>query len=111
MTNSILDCFRGYFQRVGGGGRYSVPRLAPVILGMSLIALLGALVGWFGAQKLSINKPAAISRQIQQAQVMEKPCGETPAEARTRGCYLDVISFCWLPERCYDAELSQHLTG
>ncbi|KAH0594950.1 hypothetical protein MHUMG1_07248 [Metarhizium humberi] len=89
MTNSIPDRFRDVFQRVGGGGRYSVPRLVPVILGMSLIALLDALVGWFGAQKLSINKLAAISRQIQQAQVMEKPCGETPA---------DVISFCWLPE-------------
>ncbi|KID85594.1 hypothetical protein MGU_07131 [Metarhizium guizhouense ARSEF 977] len=82
-----------------------------VILGMSLVALLGALVGWFGAQKLSINKPAAISTQIQQAQVMEKPCGETPAQARARGCYFDVISFCWLPERCYDAELSQRFDG
>lgn len=32
-------------------------------------------------------------------------CGTTPTEARTRGCQFDPISFTWLPEECYDAEL------
>ncbi|KAK1850325.1 hypothetical protein CCHR01_07034 [Colletotrichum chrysophilum] len=39
--------------------------------------------------------------------VMIKPCGNTPQEARERGCHFDVISFCWLPSQCYDAELSR----
>lgn len=38
--------------------------------------------------------------------VMVQPCGNTTAEARARGCHFDVISFCWLPDACYDAELS-----
>ncbi|KAK2036627.1 hypothetical protein LZ31DRAFT_483197 [Colletotrichum somersetense] len=38
---------------------------------------------------------------------MIKPCGSTPQEARQRGCHFDVISFCWLPSQCYDAELSR----
>ncbi|KAK3690283.1 hypothetical protein B0T22DRAFT_376277 [Podospora appendiculata] len=38
---------------------------------------------------------------------MHKPCGSTAAEARSRGCHFDVISFNWLPTACYDAELSQ----
>ncbi|EGP90542.1 uncharacterized protein MYCGRDRAFT_37275, partial [Zymoseptoria tritici IPO323] len=33
--------------------------------------------------------------------------GQSPAEARERGCHFDVISFCWLPSQCYDAELSR----
>jgi hypothetical protein len=40
------------------------------------------------------------------SKVMVKPCGSTPEEARARGCHFDVISFCWLPDRCYDPELS-----
>ena len=38
--------------------------------------------------------------------VIASPCGSTPEEARSRGCHFDVISFCWLPDACYDAELS-----
>ncbi|KXH40822.1 hypothetical protein CSAL01_13014 [Colletotrichum salicis] len=39
--------------------------------------------------------------------VMIKPCGSTPQEARQKGCHFDIISFCWLPSQCYDAELSR----
>lgn len=39
--------------------------------------------------------------------IMKSPCGSTPDEARAAGCNFDVISFCWLPDRCYDKELSQ----
>ncbi|KAF7587090.1 hypothetical protein BBP40_007729 [Aspergillus hancockii] len=38
--------------------------------------------------------------------VIKSPCGHTAAEARARGCHFDIITFCWLPDRCYDAELS-----
>ncbi|KAK6860975.1 hypothetical protein PG995_004611 [Apiospora arundinis] len=39
--------------------------------------------------------------------VMVQPCGSSPAEATARGCQFDVISFSWLPDACYDAELSE----
>ena len=38
--------------------------------------------------------------------VMISPCGSTPEEAMAKGCHFDLISFCWLSPRCYDAELS-----
>ncbi|KAI1264370.1 hypothetical protein F5Y18DRAFT_436771 [Xylariaceae sp. FL1019] len=33
------------------------------------------------------------------------PCGNTAEEAKARGCHFDTISFCWLPDECYDADL------
>ena len=39
--------------------------------------------------------------------VLRSPCGSSPTEARALGCTFDIISFCWLPSRCYDAGLSQ----
>ena len=41
-----------------------------------------------------------------QSRVLVKPCGDSPEEARSRGCHFDVIFFCWLAPECYDAELS-----
>lgn len=38
--------------------------------------------------------------------ILRSPCGSTPAQAKALGCNFDIISFCWLPDRCYDAELS-----
>lgn len=32
-------------------------------------------------------------------------CGETPEEARARGCAFDPVSFSWLPPLCFDGEL------
>ncbi|KAK9424902.1 putative Major facilitator superfamily transporter [Seiridium unicorne] len=78
-------------------GRYPIVMVAIMIT----IALLGVLAGWLVAGRPS----NALSLSLQEP-VIEKPCGETPEEARALGCYFDVISFCWLPERCYDAELS-----
>jgi hypothetical protein len=40
------------------------------------------------------------------AEILIKPCGENPEEARIRGCSFDIMSFCWLPPRCYDVELT-----
>ncbi|KAI1176849.1 hypothetical protein F4777DRAFT_577564 [Nemania sp. FL0916] len=36
---------------------------------------------------------------------MQSPCGSTPEEAKARGCHFDTISFCWLPDECYDPDL------
>lgn len=32
-------------------------------------------------------------------------CGNSPAEAISLGCNFDIISFAWLPARCFDQEL------
>ncbi|KAI1310108.1 hypothetical protein F5Y03DRAFT_382804 [Xylaria venustula] len=48
-----------------------------------------------------------ISTLERHGEVMTQPCGSSPAEAVARGCQFDVISFCWLPDACYDAELSE----
>lgn len=34
-----------------------------------------------------------------------KPCGTSPASARSRGCRFDIISSSWLSPRCIDDEL------
>ena len=33
------------------------------------------------------------------------PCGQTPEEARARGCEFDMLVTAWLPSRCIDREL------
>lgn len=38
---------------------------------------------------------------------LKQPCGTTPGEARAHGCHFDVNSFCWLPDVCWDASLSE----
>jgi len=45
-------------------------------------------------------------RQPEDKMVSISPCGSTAQEARERGCHFDVISFCWLPDQCYDPHLS-----
>lgn len=34
-------------------------------------------------------------------------CGNSTAEARSLGCKFDSLSFLWVPEQCYDAEMDQ----
>lgn len=34
-------------------------------------------------------------------------CGHSPAEARSRSCNFDIISFAWLTPECYDDDLAQ----
>lgn len=38
-------------------------------------------------------------------------CGTSPTEARALGCEFDVMSFSWLPSRCYDGELVDDFLG
>ncbi|KAI1251379.1 hypothetical protein MGN70_005947 [Eutypa lata] len=77
------------------------PTLAITII---LSILLGAAT--VGIAGLHRDKSAADHEHTTVGSVMVQPCGSTPAEARARGCHFDVISFCWLPDACYDAELS-----
>lgn len=39
--------------------------------------------------------------------IQPAPCGSTPEEAVARGCHFDLMQFSWLPDRCFDAELTQ----
>lgn len=36
----------------------------------------------------------------------QRPCGSSPEEALSRGCHFDLMSFCWLPDLCYDPSLT-----
>ncbi|KAI1752008.1 hypothetical protein F4782DRAFT_165540 [Xylaria castorea] len=49
------------------------------------------------AELITTSKPAQFR--------MQSPCGSTPEEAMARGCHFDTISFCWLPDECYDRDL------
>ena len=69
-----------------------------IVLATTLSSLLTVLVARSSGQKTP--SPNHIPS------ILESPCGSTPDEARARGCYFDIISFCWLPDACYDAELS-----
>lgn len=67
----------------------------PVLVALILLPLILGAVLVIGIKSIP-----------QQPRVLVKPCGDSPEEARTRGCHFDVISFCWLAPECYDAELS-----
>jgi hypothetical protein len=54
-----------------------------------------------------VYRPKVLQNSHPVSQIMVKPCGESPGEARRNGCHFDIISFCWLAPECYDAELSQ----
>ena len=34
-------------------------------------------------------------------------CGRSPAEARNRGCFFDIMNSAWTPANCYDHELTE----
>lgn len=38
---------------------------------------------------------------------MVLPCGNSVAEAKAAGCHFDNIAFAWVPERCWDEDLSK----
>ncbi|KAI1453927.1 hypothetical protein F4805DRAFT_354318 [Annulohypoxylon moriforme] len=68
--------------------------------------LIGALV--MGLVQINhISKGSVKSISTSGNGVMIQPCGQSPEEARRAGCHFDVISFCWLPDECWDPELSQ----
>jgi hypothetical protein len=41
-----------------------------------------------------------------QTNILEKPCGSSPEEAREHGCVFDNMVFAWVHPRCWDEELS-----
>ncbi|WEW60175.1 hypothetical protein PRK78_005660 [Emydomyces testavorans] len=43
--------------------------------------------------------------------ILKSPCGTNATSARTAGCHFDIISFAWLHDKCYDAELSKSFSS
>ncbi|KXH46449.1 hypothetical protein CNYM01_08479 [Colletotrichum nymphaeae SA-01] len=76
---------------------FSAPALMFIILVLATMGLFVALD----------TSSAEVSNVQGDSKISIKPCGRTPADAKKRGCRFDVISFCWLPEECFDAELTR----
>ncbi|KAF4850573.1 hypothetical protein CGCSCA4_v003846 [Colletotrichum siamense] len=78
---------------------FSLPLLATVVI---------VLLAFTGVVEHAICRTILSDRYHNRGpKVLIKPCGSTPQEAKEKGCHFDVISFCWLPSQCYDAELSR----
>jgi len=77
----------------------------PVIITCVLASLSLGVIASLGIAHLRAD--AKHDKLDAHSPILRQPCGSTPAEARSRGCRFDVMSFSWLPSRCYDAELAQ----
>jgi hypothetical protein len=77
----------------------------PLLVALTLLSLLLGALATVGIAQL--HYPAAAKRVQSGSEIKVKPCGSSAAEARARGCHFDIISFSWLPNECYDAELSR----
>lgn len=93
-TNSLLSSESQYLHPPRGRWNTTIAFLLAIICS-SLFIVLATI-------HLGLTVPVSDSTP----NVITSPCGSTPQDARARGCHFDVISFCWLPDACYDAELS-----
>ncbi|KAM0131513.1 hypothetical protein ACHAP3_006874 [Botrytis cinerea] len=71
-----------------------------LLIGLASSVLLVLSVVWAFQ---SIVLPTHINTQ----QILKNPCGNSSSEARARGCHFDVLSFCWVPDECFDRELTE----
>jgi hypothetical protein len=55
-----------------------------------------------------MNATSSISHSFVNNDILKAPCGTSIAEAKALGCHFDIITFCWLPDRCHDPELSKN---
>ncbi|KAK7997808.1 hypothetical protein PG989_005848 [Apiospora arundinis] len=78
--------------------------LVATVIFVSMLLGAAAMAGISGLHHQNTSIP---KQQHPAGHVMVQPCGSSPAEATARGCQFDVISFSWLPDACYDAELSE----
>lgn len=79
------------------------PRLAIIVTAIASAGFFAAIL----VLAASVSGPAA-NIDTSDTRIMVSPCGNTAEEARARGCHFDIISFCWLPDACYDAKLSEN---
>lgn len=79
--------------------RYRGEVLSKLLIGLALSTIFAFSVTWIFQ---SIVPPARINAQG----IIENPCGNSSSDAQARGCHFDVLSFCWVPEECFDRELT-----
>jgi hypothetical protein len=82
------------------------PWFSPILMSSALLAVLLGFALCTGLLIAIVVISTTKTHEIK-PQTMISPCGSSPQEARSRQCHFDVISFCWLPDECYDAELSR----
>jgi hypothetical protein len=73
-----------------------IARSIPVALVLFLLAVLVGMVLYIKDLKRSIYAPQT---------VQWKHCGNSSAEAQSRGCVLDLIDRAWIPPECHDDQL------
>ncbi|KAK0368114.1 hypothetical protein CLIM01_14531 [Colletotrichum limetticola] len=70
-----------------------------LLIGLALSITFAFSAIWVFQATLS---PSRINAQG----IIKNPCGNSSSEAQARGCHFDVLSFCWVPEECFDHELT-----
>lgn len=76
--------------RWSGKSRHLVQHLPCLIASVMALIVVGVVAF------LQLSKPENVSPET---------CGNSSSEALSLGCSFDVISFAWLPVRCFDKEL------
>ncbi|EXF78031.1 hypothetical protein CFIO01_04377 [Colletotrichum fioriniae PJ7] len=79
--------------------RYQREVLSKLLIGLALSIIFAFSVTWVFQ---SIVPPSRTNAQG----IIENPCGNSSSEAQALGCHFDVLSFCWVPEECFDRELT-----
>ncbi|TDZ61935.1 hypothetical protein CTRI78_v004006 [Colletotrichum trifolii] len=80
--------------------RYQRELLSKLLVGLVLSIIFAFSVTW-ALQSIVSPSHASSTREI-----MKSPCGNSSSDARARGCHFDVLSFCWVPDECFDRELT-----
>ncbi|KAK1504487.1 hypothetical protein CTAM01_03794 [Colletotrichum tamarilloi] len=73
------------------------------VLGPFLIGVIASSILW--AVPLIINRTSAVTNAIAPAAPVITSCGESPDEARARGCHFQLWSYSWVPHNCFDVDL------
>jgi hypothetical protein len=56
---------------------------------------------------LILTLALATTFRLRTHEIIWKDYGETPEEARSRGCSFDMLSHAWQTKECYDEEISE----
>ncbi|KAK0649769.1 hypothetical protein B0T16DRAFT_410690 [Cercophora newfieldiana] len=75
---------------------YLVPLLVTTLI------LFATLKSWHPQHPFSHNSKTS---SLTHAATPFPSCGSSPAEARSRGCHFDILSFAWQTPECFDAKL------
>lgn len=64
-----------------------------------------------GVAALAVASTLTVTQGLHRGPLSPETCGTSPEEALGRRCHFDVMSFSWLPSRCFDSELSDQFMG